>query len=122
MRTFILSLALVFALMVTTQQTAVISKQVQQYFGVANDWKDYEGSEDGIYVDVTFPETIQFTNPPFVSTHLTCSTHCWTTEGATSVYNLTNTGFRVYIRQDGINAARAQTMQWKLNFKLESMD
>ena len=79
-----------------------------------DDWNQYP---DGLYINIVFPEEIKFKNPPFVTTYLTCKSHCWSTEGVTSIYFLTNKGFRVYIQQDGITVAKAHDLEWKLNFK-----
>ena len=108
--------------MVISEQTLLIRKQMEQYYGVDYDWKQYDGKEDGLYMDITFPDHMNFQHPPYVHTYLTCKSHCWTTEGVTSIYKLTNKGFRVYIRQNGITVAKAQGYEWKLHFKVESMD
>ena len=53
------------------------------YTGKTNNWKTY--SSNGIYVDVDFDE-LDLCKTPKVFASLLCTSHCWTTTGATSIY------------------------------------
>jgi len=61
----------------------------------ATDWKLYEGAP-GIYLDVD-TSAAGFASTPIYITSLGGSSHHWMTTGATSIYNATPTGFRVYL-------------------------
>ncbi len=72
----------------------------QQFFsGRTNKWIDYPYSPQytGIYVDVDI-SVLKLKNTPLVFTTITGTTSHWETTGATSVYNMTKDGFRVYLR------------------------
>ena len=60
-----------------------------------NDWKDY--SNLGIYVDVD-TSSHGFTETPHYIVTLEGRTHHWSANGATSIYNATPKGFRIYLR------------------------
>lgn len=120
MRQTIWSLILVLAMISATHQAATFTKQIEHYFGTTNDWVQY--NKEGIYVQVTFPAGMNFTRPPYVTSFLTCSSGCWKATGENAIYNLTNTGFRVYIHLADITVAKANSWKWKLNFKVESLD
>lgn len=69
---------------------------------------------------------LNLTKIPAVSTYITSekNSHHWVTIGTTSIYFLTNTGFRVYIRShvnDNIFMAAAQN-GWILNYIIFSQD
>ena len=66
------------------------------YFGTADKWMVYNNQPDSVYVDVDFSE-LGKTKRPYVSTNLRCKSHCWKTIGGTSVYDLDNDSFRVYV-------------------------
>lgn len=68
------------------------------YTGKTNNWKTYSGN--GIYVDVDFDE-LDLCKTPKVFVSLLCTSHCWMTTGATSIYLLSNDHFRVYVA--GVN-------------------
>ena len=120
MRQFILGLIIIFALATMAEQAQTFTKQVEHYYGTSNNWVDY--NPDGIYVQVTFPAGVNFTTPPYVHTFLACTAYCWQSKGVTSIYNLTTTGFRVYLHYKDITPAQANTWNWKLHFKIESLD
>jgi hypothetical protein len=73
-----------------------MTAELKKSYGKATAWKKY-GDEGGIYVDVDF-SNLGFTNIPYINTYLTSSGgSIWKLTGVTSIYNLTNKSFRVYI-------------------------
>ncbi len=68
------------------------------FFGKASNWQPYgSSSTNGIYVDIDF-SILDLSKTPGISTTLQCTSTCWTVDGVTSHYNVTNSGFRVYLR------------------------
>jgi hypothetical protein len=89
-------------------------------------WKDYylpEGSDNiaGIYVDVD-TSGAKFTKTPVYVTSLGGADEHWKTTGATSIYQATPKGFRVYIRwapvppPSTLTAALANQNRWHINW------
>jgi len=60
-----------------------------------DDWKSYNGTNTGYYVEVKFE--IPREEVPIVLTSLHGTGCHWMTSGASSVYNLTNEGFSIYV-------------------------
>ena len=94
---------------------AVERSDPRMYFGSTDDWQQYTSNPNGIYVDVDFSHLNLFF-PPVVHTFLTCSSRCWTATGATSIYNLSRSGFRVYLKGFGFTATPSNAQEW--NFVL----
>src|SRR5258705_3852714 len=72
----------------------------------------------GIYVDVN-TSSAGFTTTPVYVTSIGGNSSHWSTTGATSIYNATATGFRVYVRWvDGapLTPATANGFQWRINW------
>jgi hypothetical protein len=59
-------------------------------------WQQYPGGA-GIYIDVD-TSFVGFPLPPVYSTILRGTSLHWDTTGASSIYNASRTGFRVYVR------------------------
>ena len=59
-------------------------------------WQQYE-NDAGIFVDVD-TTAARLTDTPVYVTSIGGDSHHWATTGATSIYNATATGFRVYVR------------------------
>jgi hypothetical protein len=76
-------------------------------------WQQYPGG-GGIFIDIlTKPHS--FPGTPLYNATLYGSSNHWATTGATSVYNASPTGFRVYVRYaDGgpLTPADAQANGW----------
>lgn len=69
--------------------------QIAQGVTSPNDWKDY--NNQGIYIDVD-TSACKFTQTPHYIVSLEGNSHHWAANGATSIYNATPTGFRIYLR------------------------
>lgn len=85
----------------------------------ATNWKPYVGTF-GIYLDVD-TSAAGFTSTPIYITSLGGASYHWMTTGATSIYNATPTGFRVYLRptySDGrkINPNFANEKLWHIQW------
>ena len=76
-------------------------------------WVQY--GNDGIYRDVDI-SGCGFTSAPTISSGLTGLTAHWTAKGGSSQYTITATGFRVYVNQPGITAAKAIGYGWKIGW------
>jgi hypothetical protein len=76
-------------------------------------WIQY--SADGICVDVD-TSSAGFSSTPYYFTSLGGITNHWTTQGATSIYNPSGTGFRVYVNQAGITVADANNRHYHINW------
>ena len=70
------------------------------YKGKTDEWKTY--SSNGIYVDVNYQE-LGLAKTPKVFTYITCTEGCWGMTGVTSLYDLSNEHFRVYLRGNELN-------------------
>ena len=83
-----------------------------------NDWKTYLHDE-GVYVDVD-TSAAGFVHTPVYLTSISGDAHHGETSGATSVYQPTRTGFRIYIRWTGpdrsLNAAMAREYKWRVDW------
>jgi hypothetical protein len=77
-------------------------------------WKDL--SENSIYFDVD-TSACDFASTPFYLTSLGGDSRHWTSQGATSIYEPTRTGFRVQVKADGLTAAIAKDFKWHINWK-----
>ena len=91
-----LSTLLLLFVVVGLSNSMTVVKSPQTYFGSSSDWKNYAASVKGIYIDIDL-SSLNLTNAPSVATYVTCNAKCWTSSGSTSIYNLTNKGFRVYL-------------------------
>jgi hypothetical protein len=83
----------------------------------ATAWQQYPGGA-GIYVDVD-TSAAQLTITPVYVTSLGGNSSHWATTGASSVYQATATGFRVYVRWDDggpLTPATAHGFQWHINW------
>ena len=92
-------------------------------YGRAKKWQNYIPNPKGIYIEVRFAE-LNLSNPPFVTTSLTCDSNCWTLAGTSNIYNLTNKSFRVYLFKINANwtTLKAASVNLVLNYKIESLD
>ena len=82
----------------------------------STNWQAY--GTNGLYLDVD-TSAGKFTTAPRYFTSIGGSSSQWATTGATSIYNATPTGFRVYVRfSDGsaITPAQANSFQWHINW------
>jgi hypothetical protein len=80
-------------------------------------WQQYPGGE-GIYVDVD-TSSDKFTTTPIYITSLGGKINHWWTTGATSIYDPTPTGFRVYVRYSTggpLTPAMANQYGWHINW------
>ena len=90
-------------LLILLLQFPVIFSQLEQasttgpiYFGKTDNFKLYE-DQVGFYVDIDYSE-LNLSRPPLVHAYLSCNGNgCWTTYGASSIYNLSRKGFRLYL-------------------------
>ena len=83
----------------------------------STNWQPY-GGNTGIYLDVD-TSVGKFTSTPRYFTTIGGNSSHWATTGATSIYNATPTGFRVYVRwSDGsaLTPAQANSFQWHINW------
>jgi hypothetical protein len=89
--------------------------------GDAANWLTY--NSNGIYQTVSLA-SLGLTKTPAISTILTCTNGCWSVTGATSLYNVSPTGFTVYLKfttdvlspsLPGLTVAYANT--WKFSLK-----
>ena len=71
-----------------------LKKSTQTFYGSANNWQQY--SPRSIFIEIDFSE-LNLKHKPYVSTSLGCTGLCWTSSGSSSIYNLTNKSFAVYI-------------------------
>jgi hypothetical protein len=81
-------------------------------------WQPYTGGANGIYVDVN-TSSAGFSGTPLYFTSLGGNSSHWATTGATSIYQPTPTGFRVYVRWDDgapLTPAQANQFQWHINW------
>jgi hypothetical protein len=86
-------------------------------------WENYPiGSSDAnsrgitIYIDTSFAH---FDSPPRYFTSLGGHSWHWSTTGVTSIYETTNTGFRVYVRWangGNLNRQTAVDKEWYINW------
>ena len=85
-----------------------------------SDWQQVDGGR-GIFVDVEIPSGIFRTSRPlpvYVASISGDNNH-WATTGASSIYQATCTGFRVYVRWiDGspLTPDFAQQRNWSINW------
>jgi hypothetical protein len=83
----------------------------------STNWQPYTGNT-GVYLDVD-TSAGKFTSTPHYFVTLGGNSSHWATTGATSIYNATPTGFRVYVRwSDGsaLTPAQANSSQWHINW------
>jgi len=79
-------------------------------------WMVFNGM--GIYVDVNTTSAMLTGMPVYVTSIGGNSSH-WATTGATSIYQPTATGFRVYVRwvdYSALTPAQANSLQWHINW------
>ena len=82
-------------------------------------WQQYPGGA-GIFVDVN-TTAANLTGTPVYVTSLGGLSNHWATTGASSVYNATATGFRIYVRWANGNPltpanANQAAWQWHINW------
>jgi hypothetical protein len=80
-------------------------------------WQQYPGGE-GIFVDVD-TSSAGFTTTPIYITSLGGNRGHWGTTGATSIYEPTPTGFRVYVRWSTggpLTPTDANDVEWHINW------
>jgi hypothetical protein len=76
-------------------------------------WQTYPGPANGIYVDVD-TSTAGFKTIPLYFTSIGGISAHWAAVGATSIYQPTNSGFRIYVRWiDGTTLSPAQANSWQ---------
>ena len=83
----------------------------------STNWQPYSGTA-GVFLDVD-TSSGKFTAIPRYFASLGGSSSHWATTGASSIYNATPTGFRVYVRwSDGsaLTVAQANSYQWHINW------
>jgi len=79
-------------------------------------WQVY--SPNGIFVDVN-TTTGKFASTPVYVTSIGGDSSHWATAGATSIYNATATGFRVYVKwidNGSLTPAQANSLGWYINW------
>ena len=106
------------ALEETTAIWAALDETTQLCTGESNpaDWLDY--SQPGsMYTEVDMSHC-GFVDNPTVITSLHGDSAHWTVEGPSSVYNVTPTGFRVYLQDDDVtvDSAYATSRNWRIQF------
>jgi hypothetical protein len=74
--------------------------------------------DDKIYVDVDTSDC-GFSSRPVYLTSLVGSTKHWDTLGATAIHNVTEEGFRVYVRRSGVTPGEAEEWGWRINWRAE---
>jgi hypothetical protein len=82
----------------------------------ATAWIQYGAS--GVYVDVN-TSAGKFSAVPVYITSIGGNSSHWATTGATSIYNATATGFRIYVRwvdNSPLTPAQANANQWHINW------
>lgn len=80
-------------------------------------WQQYPGGK-GVFVDIN-TSSAGFTATPQYYTSIGGATSHWATTGATSIYNPTPTGFRVYVRwadASALTPAQANSYGWHINW------
>jgi hypothetical protein len=123
-------ITVLFALLVTVinQPTPALSQTVQVVSGSTppgnTAWYQHSNQPDavfggqGIFVDVN-TSSAGFTTTPIYITSIGGTSHHWAITGATSIYNPTPTGFRVYVRfpnGDSLTPAIANQYGWHINW------
>lgn len=81
-------------------------------------WMPYVGGANGIFVDVD-TSSGKFQGATVYITSIGGNSSHWATTGATSIYQATATGFRVYVRWDdgaSLTPAQANGWQWHINW------
>jgi hypothetical protein len=88
--------------------------------GDGSNWLDYRGLGTAIYQNINF-SSLGLTKTPAVSTFLTCTSGGWAVTGVNAIYNLSPTGFTVYLRfptadSGPLTLALASQYQFVLNY------
>ncbi|MCI5117686.1 MAG: hypothetical protein D3913_06930 [Candidatus Electrothrix sp. LOE1_4_5] len=88
----------------------------------ATEWIQYGGdAKTGVYVDVD-TSAASFTKTPIYTTSIAGKSSHWHTTGASSVYNPSPTGFRIYVRWSELDnpmtpeTANQSKFQWHINW------
>jgi hypothetical protein len=79
----------------------------------ATNWIRY--SDNGIYLDIDV-SAAGFTETPKYFTSIGGRSNHWTTQGATSIYNASPNGFRVYVYKGGVTPKYANDRDWHINW------
>ena len=105
----------------TVSQAVHLSHQetVTVHYGESSDWKDDPKDAYSVQVDIDLSD-LNLKNAPFVQTFVTCSRTCWLIGGASSIYDLTNKGFRVYLHlPEDWTAAQVKANNYVLHYRIE---
>ncbi|MEM9337533.1 MAG: hypothetical protein AAGA66_02310 [Bacteroidota bacterium] len=80
-------------------------------------WIQYRNDpkHNGIHVSIDLSHC-KFTSTPYVVTSLSGSTSHWTSSGASEPYNVSKTGFTIYIQLSGITPATAKSRAYQVNW------
>lgn len=88
--------------------------------GTTSSWTQFS-VPNGIYTDVSFA-SLSLTKIPSITTAVSCISYCWSVTGVSSLYNVTTSSFRVYLRYpDGsaygnLNVATAVANNFTLSY------
>jgi hypothetical protein len=90
--------------------------------GSSTNWLSYRGSTNAIYTIVNIT-SLGLKKRPIVTAVLSCTNICWTVTGMSSIYNLSPTGFEVYLTwtsvspaYPGLTVAVANQWQYSLDY------
>ena len=91
------------------------------FTGISEEWQTY--NDHGIMIDIDF-SLLNLKNIPQVHTSIYGNRSHWDTTGASSIYQLTNKGFRVYIKGVDFTATveNAKEYKWKLAYTIITQD
>ena len=85
----------------------------------STNWQQYSPpANTGVYIDVD-TSSAGFTSTPVYTTSIGGNSSHWSTTGATSIYNATPNGFRVYVRWangNQLTPTQANNLNWHINW------
>jgi hypothetical protein len=131
---FTILICSIFFINTADAQITVGTMKVAQGVTTPNDWVDYNGGVGGIYVDVNTSACGFTTTPHYLVTleSVTGQGYHWYVNGTPSLYNVSPTGFRVYLRwadhpsdnptigslnfPNPLNASTAQNRGWVIRW------
>ena len=100
----------------------VVNEYIVVTHGTTDDWKRY--TPRGVYAEVDYSD-LGLEEPPYdIHTFLTCERGCWKLVGQSSIYKLSKTRFRVYLKNvDGDRISPRLLKEWKvvLNWEIKTM-